>query len=83
MISPKRLIVTGLLSYAAVVVFGGLTALLSISQEPWAEDIGKTMFIIYIYARFYLRWIAVLLLAVGAAWLIYNWIKNRGDDDGV
>ena len=83
MITPKRLIVTALLCYAAVFILGGLTALLSISQEPWAEDIGKTMFIIYIYARFYLRWIAVLLLTVGIAWLFYNWIKNRGDDDGI
>ncbi|MEM7242699.1 MAG: hypothetical protein AAF429_10990 [Pseudomonadota bacterium] len=83
MITPKRLIVTGLLCYVVLFAFGGATALLSISQEPWAEDVGKVMFIIFIYARFYLRWIGLLLLIAGIGWLISNWIKSRGAEDGL
>ena len=82
MITPGRLVKYGIILYLIPFALSATAALLSISSEPWAYDSGQTIFIIYIYARFYLRWLAVFLIAIGVIWMGMNWFKKRGEDTG-
>ena len=76
MITPRRLILTGLLCFLGVFLFSGATALVAVSQEPWAEDLARSMFIALIYIRFYFRWLGLILVVFGSLWAVILYFKN-------
>ena len=80
MITPARLIGVGILIFILLFLWSAIIWLLSVSQEPWAAEAGQTLFIIYIYARFFLRWLAVLLFAIGIPWAIWQWWTAPKDE---
>ena len=77
---PSKFIWAGIICFLIPFALSATAALLSISGEQWAYDAGKTLFIGYIYARFYFRWIGTILLAIGVIWLIIGMFRKETSD---